>query len=142
MSSYCELGLIDYIIYRDFYNEYKLNHQNAWSLLTGGSNSDGKSIYASFKAGTFKITNLDFAEDCAEKITRLKKYYEGYKRQRFVMAMIRCFRNPEFNFDIFERKLQYLSARLINCTTVNEYLSIIEKIYNYNMKKDNRIRLF
>jgi hypothetical protein len=142
LEGYCSIGLEDYMIYRYFYNKYGLNHQNAWSLLTGLTDSEGKNIYSSFKEGTFKVTTLDFAESCADKLISLKQYYDGYRRRNFACAMIRCFRNPEFSFMRFEKKLKYLSVRLVDCTTTNEYLALIEDIYNYKVSEKNKIRLY
>ena len=142
LEGFCSMGLKDYLIYRDFYNKYKFDHQNGWTLLIGFSDSAGRRHYDTFKSGELKINQLKKAEYCADRITTLKKYYDGYKRRCFVSAMIRCFRNTEFDFPTFERKLRYLSTRLVDCTKVKEYIMLIENIYNYKSKTSNKIRLY
>ena len=78
------------------------------------------------------IKNTEQAEDRAEKILMLKEIYYGYKKQRFVLAMLRMFKLEEYNHSEFVSKLrQNVDKLLIEPNTTNGFLRIFEDIYNY-----------
>ena len=60
VNGYCDLGYKDYIIYRDFVNEYGFQSQVAMLLLgneyMSGSNKENPA--SRFKEGKFKVKNL------------------------------------------------------------------------------------
>ena len=140
MHGYCNAGKNEYLKYRVFNNKYRLNHQCQMNLLKG-TISEGK-WYESFRAGTFKITHLKKAEKIANAILEIGEYYDGYKRRSFVSAMQRAIACPEYNHAYFIKKLKHQRAKMIDCSNYKQYLVLMEKIYNFKSKKDNRIRLY
>ena len=70
------------------------------------------------------------------------EYYAGYKRRSFVQALLYCFQNDEYNHARLIQKLKYQSTKLVDCTTSDAYLSLIEDIYNFHSKVSDRIRLY
>ena len=141
MDSYCELGKPDYIKYRDFKEKYGLGHSESMVILSGWSKGD-KSISQVFKDGGFKIKDYPKAIDIAEKITRVKQFYDGYDKRFFVLAMLKLFKNDEYNHDRFIDKLSKQSEKMKHQPDAKSYLILIEKIYNFRCKDDNKIRLF
>ena len=140
MNGYCDAGKKQYIKYRDFHNRYKFNHQCTMNLLVGGT-SDGK-IYEPFKAGIYKITKLKEATEIAEAILKVGKYYDGYKRRSFITAVQKAWRIKEYNHPHFLKRLKSQSTKMVDCTSWDQYLQLMEKIYNFKSKQDNRIRLY
>lgn len=138
LDGYCRLGKQDYIIYRDFKNKYGFGHNETNALLSGKSRMGGTKNQA-FKDGNFKIVNLDNATTNAEKICMVGKYYEGYKRRAFVYAMLDLFENPKYNHAEFLNKLSFQSRSLVDCTDVQQYLILIEEIYNYKRNKQQKV---
>jgi hypothetical protein len=139
LAGYCELGLEDYLIYRDFKEKYGFGHDETKALLSGTLSSDGSQV-DHFKEGTFRVRDLKSAERNAEKILMLKEYYrDGYKRRAFVKAMLQLFQHPEYNHAEFLNKLSYQSVKLVDCTTVKQYITLIEEIYNYKRYRDNKV---
>jgi hypothetical protein len=55
----------------------------------------------------------------------------------FVRALMVIFKNKEFNFETFLRKLRI--KKLDHCVSTTEYKSLIEEIYNY--KSRNKLNL-
>ena len=138
LDGYCRLGLPDYIKYREYKNKYGFGHNEVSALLLnntryhGGRNLD-------FKNGTFKINDYNLAVKNAEKIHMVSKFYDGFQRRAFVYAMLDLFKNPDYNHAEFLNKLSYQSVKLVDCTDVQQYLILIEEIYNYKRSRQNKV---
>ena len=141
MNSYCELGYPDYIQYKDFKKKYGFNHNETMAILSLDTRMSG-AVNVKFKDGLFQIVNLKKSMQLAEKIIVMKKYYEGYKRRSFVYAMLDLFDNPEYNHQEFIKKLSYQTTKLVDVPRAEYYLQIIEKIYNYNRPKKEKVRFY
>ena len=139
MNGYAKLGYPDYIKYKEFKKLYNFGHNETMALLQNKS-SRRSSAFKDFRGGLFKIASYKKAEKVAEKITMIKQYYDGYKRRSFVFAMMQLFNNDEYNHAEFLHKLSFQSLRLVDCTTVKQYISLVEDIYNYHRKE--KIRLY
>lgn len=137
MNGYAELGLKDYMLYREFKNKYKLGHAETRGLLAGYENGDA---FNAFKNGTFKIKDYNSACIKAEKIQMIKNYYDGYNRRAFVFAMNALFKNKNFEFTEFLRKLKMQPSALVDCTSSSQYILLIEEIYNYKRRDKVNLR--
>ena len=141
MDSYCDVGHnADYPIYREFKIHYKFSHSICLIVLTQGSSD--KFIRNEFKDGLLKISDIEYARKCAEKITAVRFYYSGHSRRSFVYAMLKCFRNPEYDHNVFLDKLSKQSAKFTDQAGVNDYMRLIEEIYNFRTYEQNRVRLY
>lgn len=141
MQGYCELGLKDYIKYRDFKRKYGFGHNETNAILTNRARMSG-SKNTDFNDGVFKIKDYDLAVKNAEKICMIREYYEGYKRRYFVYAMLELFENSDYSHVEFLNKLSFQSVKLQDCTDVKGYLILIEDIYNFKRSKSNKVRFF
>ena len=137
LNSYIAKGIKDYIIYKQFLDAYKFNHKITMYLLTG--NAKGKADV--FNNGEFKIASIERASDIASKLNLIGAYYEGYKRRTFCYAFVRCLNNKKFVFEEFLNKLTYQRSKLYDCAKVDQYLEIIEEIYNYKRSVKDKIVL-
>lgn len=140
MDGYCRLGYEDYITYRNFKQKYGFGHNETYSLLSNLTRGGGYGMQK-FHDGTFKVNNLNLATEHAEKIMMVSQYYDGYKRRAFVYAMLDLFNNPDYNHAEFLNKLSFQSVKLQDCTTSEQYLFLIEDIYNYKRNKQQKVRL-
>lgn len=153
LKSYCDLGRKEYLRFREFQEMFpEFPFMGCLALLTKGVNTRGKqrqvkvnnksikTFEKSFENGFFKITDWDFAVKSAEKIMAIKPYYDGFKRQNFIIAMIQCFKIDDFSFSTFMTKLSYQSVALQDCTSMDQYKTLIEEIYNYRNSKKINIR--
>jgi len=134
LEGYSKMGKIDYIETKKFIEKFGLGVNESLSILTGLSSISGGNVRSIFFNGNFKIKSLNNAIAIAEKITQLKLFYAGYKRRSFITAMLKVFANKNFNFNIFLQKLNYQSTRLVDCVNSEQYLRLIESIYNYKNK--------
>lgn len=137
MDGYCELKYSDYLQYREFKNKYGLDHNSCLLLLNGNT---GKQGIKGFYDGEFKIVDIDKANEYANKLSSIAPLYEGYKRRSFVFAIVGLLSKPQFSFAEFLQKLSLNPSALIDCVTTRDYISIIEKIYNYRRGEKVNLR--
>ena len=56
--------------------------------------------------------------------------------------MLKLFKNDEYNHDRFIDKLSKQSEKMKHQPDAESYLILIEKIYNFRAKENNKVRLF
>jgi hypothetical protein len=142
VDGYCDLGYKDYIIYRDFVNQYKFQHQIAVLLLSNEfvSGTQKENPQTRFKEGRFKVKDLYNAKNMAEKIMMIEPYYKGYLRRSFIIALVAMFKNENFEFTEFLAKLKQQPTTLQDCTNTTQYKVLIEEIYNYRRREKVNLR--
>lgn len=142
MNGYIEMGIEDYNLYKLFRQEFGFDHNSCLAMMSGKKmiRDGGTSLNQEFKDGEFKVVNYKEAIITAEKIKMIQRYYVGYARRSFVMAMLKCFKNKEYNHSVFMSKISFQSTKLVDCTSVGEYLTLIEEIYNFK-SRDKRVNL-
>ncbi len=136
-EGYCALGYKDYIKYKEFKELYGFGHRECQAILSGIS---VRNEIESFYSGEFKIKSYSEACKVAEKILLIEPYYEGFKRRSFIYAILQLFKNTNFEFTEFLQKLKTQPTALVDCTTINQYVSLIEEIYNYRRREKINLR--
>lgn len=149
LSDYCESRKQDYLVYRDFLDKYGFDHNVTNAMLSGKNKMSGSKDNAAFRAGKFKVKSLNQAKKKADMLTEIGKFYpcvsakeRGYKKRRFIYAMLDIFDNPKYNHKEFLKKLKRLSAKLDGCSTTEEYTRAVEKIYNSNRPAGQKVRFY
>ena len=145
LESYADMGMMDYKVLQNFaerHPEFTLG--DCMSLCTNTyiaqkHNMDVNVSKRFFKEGTWKLLDLEQAEIDAAKLKEIEPYYKNYNRSTFVSTMIDCFYNEEFEFPLFIQKLKVQPTSLVDCATKDQYLDLVEEIYNY--KNRNKINL-
>lgn len=139
MNGYADMGIENYIIYRNFKNKYKFGHDECMAMLSGVNSGHGKLLF-DFRAGNFKIIDLENAVRDAERIWSLAELYQGFKRRFFIYSMLALFDNPKFDFNEFLKKLRLQKTALTDCVDTKQYTSLIEEIYNFKRKEKVNLR--
>ncbi len=139
LQSYIEQGLKDYIVYKQFSDAYGYSHRINLALLMGMFT--GEEADKEFRNGEFKIKDIQKAREIAAKLTQVEPYYKGYKRRNFCYAIIRCLKIKGYNHERFLQKLTYQSRKMVDCSNVEQYVELIEEIYNYKASVDNKLVL-
>lgn len=137
LNSYIQQGIKDYVIYKQFLDSYKFSHKITMFLLSGASRHDAEN----FANGTFKIKDIEKAANLASSLTKIGSYYDGFKRTTFCYAFVRCMNNPLFDFEEFLHKLSYQRTKLYDCAKVEQYMELMEAIYNYKRPTKSKIVL-
>jgi hypothetical protein len=103
----------------------------AASLMVGQVGYGGETL-TRIKRGTFKVANMDFADNVV-RVTDLGRDL-GIKfatSAAFVHAVSLCLRIPEFDIDLFCDKLNKHCAIMKQRTKREDYLEEIESVYNH-----------
>jgi len=136
LEGYCDLGIPDYIRYREFKEKYKFAHTECLSLLSNSSNVSSHD----FKTGNYKIRNYEKAVMYADKILMVQPYHDRYRKRSFVNALHSLLKNENFNFSEFLNKLKQQPSSLTPCVTTEQYVLLIENIYNYKRREKVNLR--
>ena len=136
LDGYCKLGYPDYIKYREFKESYGIGHYETMWLLNGSQLHKPTEVFFS---GKFKVKKYDDACKKVEKIMLVSTYYDGWKRRSFFLALLQLLKNKNFEYTEFLQKLKLQPTSLVDCSTSNQYLTLIEEIYNY--RRRNKVNL-
>lgn len=138
LQGYCDLNYPEYIAFRNFCNKHKLNTSSAMLLLNSGNRS--KNATQIFNSGKFVITDLQNAEKVAYMLNHIKPIYKGYSRSAFICAILKLSKNPNFEIIEFVTKLKLQPLALFDCVNVDQYVALIEEIYNYRRREKINLR--
>ena len=97
----------------------------------------------SFESGNYVVKNEKVGRDWADKIVQLKPFFEKYyNKSIFVRGMVKVLSNKknQFNFDEFLHKVKLRPNMLVPCGTTDQYVEVIEDIYNFKRSKKVNLR--
>ena len=140
MDGYSGMGNENYILYKKFKNKYKFGHRECLRILKGqGCNIIAKDV---FDNGSLKLSNKEYNAGCiiADMVYAIKPYYKGFKRQNFVLALLDVFNKDIYDHNVFIKRLSNQSMELTDQPRTEQYIQLIEKIYNFRSR--NKIRLY
>ena len=135
LKCYCGQGLEDYIEYKEFRAKYGFGHQESLAFLMGSTSNFSKI----FNDGNLKIKSLKEAEIAAQKVSQFAEFYKGYRRKSFVFAVLSLLKHPEYDHIEMLKKVQMQQRNMIRCANTEQYLALLEEIYNFH-KRGNRVR--
>ena len=133
-NCYSTLGDKNFKIYLEFREKYKFEPYASISMLKGQINGNGHN-FDYFREGYFKINSYKKACEWADQIYKVKDLYVGFKRRSFVLAMLHLLNHKNFNINVFIKKLTFQQTKLVNCSTKEQYLHLLQEIYNYHSTK-------
>jgi hypothetical protein len=110
------------------------------TILGGYTSNPGVDRTKIFYKGEFEIENYEEACEIADKIEAIGQFYLGYKRRCFVYAMLGLLKNKNFEFTEFVQKLKTQPTSMVDCTNTQQYVSLIEEIYNYRRREKVNLR--
>lgn len=139
LHSYCMRDAHDYKVLAGFRKTYQYPLSTLIGILQGRHD---KTMLDEFRMGDFKVTQeLEFVHEVLSKIQEFKKYNDKiYRHRTFLRVYMDLLTHPKFNHDTMIHKIEQIPIRFIFCTRVNDYLRMIEDIYNYNNR--NPIKLY
>ena len=136
VDGYAGMGYKDYQYLLDFVSDHDVTLTIAISLLSSNNGDQ----YMKIKNGTWKVINKERGNTIAEWIQILKPYYDGTARKTFVLALQQLYENRDFEFSQLISKVTLQPMALVHCVNSNQYLSLIESIYNYHSRNKVNLR--
>jgi len=136
LHSYIEQGNDHYLQYQRFMEEYSLRHSIALALTTLGR-GDGRP-HTLFKQGGFTCNDWGVPRDRAEKLDEIQKYFKKAKQAKFARAIVKFWRHPDFDHKQFIKKLRLDREMLYPVGTTDQYVRLIEDVYNFHSREKVR----
>jgi hypothetical protein len=96
-----------------------------------------------FNKGRFEVRSVEKAREWANNLTELKPYFEKYyNKSMFVRAVIKLLsrKGDVFKFEEFLHKVRLRPTSIVPCGSVEQYIEMIEDIYNYKRKDKVNLR--
>jgi hypothetical protein len=154
IKMWADLGKQQYIDILSFAESY--NELNLTSILIILSDSvaaqqsavgtdafvarDGRSKAArnKLKLGEFMIKDIDHAHYVARSIMQYKPFAKPgkqiHKQTAFVSAMVKLLRNNNFDNNEMVRKAGMFPSLFYRCVNANEYIHMLEELWNYKRR--------
>ena len=82
--------------------------------------------------------DLEKGKEIANSIIWISNYFDKWKKCNFIRAMIAVM-NDKFLFGQYLRKSRKLSSKLTNQGSRDDFIIMIEKLYNHKTSPDRRI---
>jgi hypothetical protein len=95
------------------------------------------------ESGNLKLGNLNKGYEWGHQIMNIKPFFpQYYNKSIFVRSIVKILSSkPEFHMGEFMKKLKLRPTMLKPCGTVDQYVQMIEDIYNYRRNNEEKIRL-
>jgi hypothetical protein len=130
----------NYVIFNNFVNDYPMFKYTEIGMFLTNTLTGVKRD--TFENGQYVVKNEKKGRQWADNILELKPYFEKYyNKSIFVRAMIKILSNKkEFKFDEFLHKVKLRPTKLVPCGTCEQYVELIEDIYNYRRSEKVNLR--
>lgn len=129
LQSNLQLGNKEYEVYQWFRKKYGFDHSVSLQLLSGDFR--GKEQHDAFNLGLFRANKFQEAKATAEMLIQIEPFYKNFRRRSFVKAILKVLDLKVFDFKKFLQKLEIQPTALKDCATWEQYLDLIEEIFNY-----------
>ena len=140
IHKYVALNNENYIKFDQFVKEFPTFRITECAMfLNNGISSVDRKV---FEEGRWVAKDMDIARKYANNVLSLKPYFEkGYNKAIFVRAIIKIMVNKSdvFDFNQFIHKIKLRPNMIFMCGTVDQYIEMIESLYNY--KRIDKVNL-
>ena len=140
MMSHFKLGSEHYVTLEWFVRTYGFSVSDSLAMLNGKGYLDQQD-YKEFREGNFKVHDLEKGKEIAKSILWISHYFDKWKKCNFIRAMIAVMNDKSFVWSIFKKRVENFSSKLTNQGSRDDFIIMIEKLYNFKTSPDRRIRL-
>lgn len=145
LHMYCERGKKPYLELKEFMGHFPDFKLRVCIRLLEGPKDKSEDINGvrarskRFEEGRFLIPDLGKSYQIARRICEFKQFFDLYWTDQFVGAVLFLFKKKGYNHKEMLHKLGTYHASLRKCASVEEYLLLLEKIYNWKRLEGNKI---
>lgn len=139
IEAHAEMGNANFTQLISFIEKHRKDNTLMVILQAYGIN--GSVRKAQLESGTYKHDKKKEAETVIllNAINKIKPYYKGAERSSFIGALRKLMKHEIFDLDRFMDKLSKFSSMMVDCAKKEQYIDLIEHIYNY--KSRNKVSL-
>lgn len=133
----------NYRKYLDIKEDYGFSHGNTLVyILNTDSKDKARGIGKTFRSGEFVLEDEKGARERLEKLAEVGQYVTFVNDISFARAILRVINLEGFDFKRLLHKLELHQNLLRRYATIEDYLRMLEEIYNFQMAETNRVRLY
>lgn len=142
IHGYSDLGNENFKILKDFTEKYPMFSLTEIMMFLQNTGTKHPSK-EQFQRGKFTIANVKTAEKWANHLLEIRPYFEkGYNKTNFVRAIITIAEKKKgFKFEEFIHKVKLRPGSIHLCGDKRSYSEMIENIYNYRRKEEEKLNL-
>lgn len=144
VERFVKMGNEDYATLKTLYDKHRIPLGVLAEMLM--KKVDGGGLHKAVKLGLFRVTNYVEAVLWISYIEDFRDFFADYKNERFVKALVRAFRHPNYDHDRMLKKLAATQGRqaymLIAFSKVKDSLRRLEEVYNWGTTEATYKRLF
>lgn len=142
IHGYSDLGNENFKILKDFTEKFPMFSLTEIMMFLQNTGTKHPSK-EQFQRGKFTIANVKTAEKWANHLLEIKPYFEkGYNKTNFVRAIITIAEKKKgFKFEEFIHKVKLRPGSIHLCGDKRSYSEMIENIYNYRRKEEEKLNL-
>ena len=136
LEYYCDRGIREYQVFSGFMHKYNFTCGTALAIVSGYSGGYPSKM---FRDG--ELTIKDKLIDCqvtADKLFECRDFLTFHMGRSFVLAMMEVFNHPDYDHKTMLRKMEMRQSAIHLCGNRDEYLRMLEKVYNY--KNTTKVR--
>lgn len=137
--SWSELGKTAYDFYLELRHRFGLNHDVLMKFVSLDKPITG----IGFQNGKLKAPDTKRSIDLCEKLADVGQYHEHYKKRPFALAFKVVWEHPNYDHARMIAKLQaHVGKDLDDLAQVEDNIRALEKLYNRNVRTEERVRFF
>jgi len=145
LDGYADKGKKDYVLFKKFQNDFpELNFLSCQKILVGNKTGDNHTnqlgVSKTFQKGLFKIRDLKNSYDVANKIMEFKQFFPRFNDSVFVTTLLNLFEHPNYIHKDMLGKLKLQPTALEVCRHQEQYLLLLEDIYNFKRRDKVSLR--
>ncbi len=139
IEGFVKKGNQNYIILENYMKKFPEFKLTEMLMFLGNTQTNiSKDV---FEEGGFEVRSTGIADKWITDLISLKGYYpKYYNKSMFVRSYLRVIKKEGFVFSEFLHKVQLRPTMLVPCGTVEQYVEMIENIYNYKRGKKVNLR--
>ena len=143
LDSFCKQGKPNYLVLKEYMSRTGISLQHAASMFFGQTAGSGNYVKnGRFQQGFFKIKDHEHPNDVAEIVLKLKSIGVKWSNDsKFVNALSKSLKTNIFNKQRFLEKSQTHSQLFEKKKNVQDYLKLIEHIYNYKCPRKDKVNV-
>ena len=122
--------------YATFKRKHGFTESICMALLSEDFHDYGRKA---FKKGTFKVKNLERADQTAEEVAELIAIEKRLNALKAVLGFLQLRTLSNFKFNVFKSQLERYKKRIPTCLNINDWIdAFIDEVYNYNLRTPNK----
>lgn len=142
-DSFIALGNKHYENYKAFIARHRFPHDTSVLLLMFGISAPPGTfkVKPTFQGGLFEVRQLEVAEETVQKVRQLEGLFPSWKQAMFLKALLNVARHKNFNWSRFITKAKAHPKMLQTCGSIDQYIDMIEHLFNYRVTPTEKVTL-